>query len=309
MFSLRAPIFWGAVLIALLLPNEVLATGETNEVRVASYNVENYLSMTRRINGRLRANAGKPVREKETVTKMIGTIHPDILCLMEIGDPSQLEDLQRRLRSAGLDYPFTEYLQGNDSTRHVVLLSKYPILEKHSRGDLPIQVGGLTLHSPRGILDVTVELPGNRRLRLLGVHLKAKISSEEYDETDLRDAESLALHRLVHDILKEDPTTRLIVLGDFNDTKNARSIRQILGKPDAPDRLKALDLTDERGELWTEYWDSADVYSRIDYIMVDKTLEPEIDMEQSGIARPSFWNQASDHCPVFISIKNPATTP
>ena len=59
MFSLRAPIFWGAVLIALLLPNEVLATGETNEVRVASYNVENYLSMTRRINGRLRANAGQ----------------------------------------------------------------------------------------------------------------------------------------------------------------------------------------------------------------------------------------------------------
>jgi len=27
----------------------------------------------------------------------------------------------------------------------------------------------------------------------------------------------------------------------------------------------------------------------------------------SGIARPSFWNQASDHCPVYLTITPPTS--
>jgi hypothetical protein len=37
--------------------------------------------------------------------------------------------------------------------------------------------------------------------------------------------------------------------------------------------------------------------------MVTKKLEQEIDLHRSGIARPSFWNEASDHCPLYISLK------
>lgn len=273
------------------------------EFRVATYNVENYLPMTRRINGQLRTDAGKPDSEKESVVKMIGTVHPDVLGLMEIGEPRQLEDLQRRLRKAGLDYPFSDYLQGHDTRRHIALLSRYPIVEKHSRGNLPLWVGGVTLHSPRGILDITVEpLPGYR-VRILCVHLKAKLEVAEYKESDLREAESRELRRYVRDILRSDPSTRLVLMGDFNDTKNEKAIWQIMGKPDWPDSLKAMPLADDRGELWTEYWGAADIYSRIDYIMVAKRLESEIDPAQSGIARPPFWKEASDHCPLYLSLK------
>jgi len=44
---------------------------------------------------------------------------------------------------------------------------------------------------------------------------------------------------------------------------------------------------------------------RIDYKMVCKKLESEIDPAESGIARPPFWNEASDHCPVFMTLKGP----
>ena len=294
----------------LILSSVALATANNpsdppagSEFRVATYNVENYLPMTRRVNGQLRTDAGKPDSEKESVVRMIGTVDPDVLGLMEIGEPRQLEDLQRRLRKAGLDYPFSDYLQGHDTTRHIALLSRYPIVEKHSQGDLPLWVGGVTLHSPRGILDITVEpLPGCR-VRILCVHLKAKLEVAEYKESDLREAESRELRRYVRDILRSDPSTRLVLMGDFNDTKNEKAIWQIMGKPDWPDSLKAMPLADDRGELWTEYWGAADIYSRIDYIMVAKRLESEIDPAQSGIARPPFWKEASDHCPLYLSLK------
>lgn len=276
-------------------------------IRIATYNLENYLPMTRRINGQNRSLAGKPESEKAGVVRMIETVRPDIIGLMEIGDPSQFEDLRRRLRKSGIDLPFTEYLQASDPMRHVALLSRYPIVERHSLGELLLQVNGITLHSPRGILDVTVEPSPGARLRILCVHLKAKLEIAEYDEAGLREAESQYLRKYVREILGCDPETRLVLMGDFNDTKNEKVIRHILGKPDWPDSLTALQATDDRGEYWTEYWAAADVYSRIDYIMVSKKLEREIDSSRSGIARPPFWNQASDHCPVYMTISNSST--
>lgn len=303
-----SPAFFGKLAFLLCIAGTVRgddSIAPENELRVTSYNVENYLTMPRHIGGKFLPNVGKPESEKAAVTRMIGTLHPDVLGLEEIGEASQLEDIQRRLRKSGMEYPYSEYLQGNDTTRHIALLSRFPIVERHSQGELPLWVGGVTLHSPRGILDVTVEPSPGYRLRILCVHLKAKLEVAEYDEAALRNAESKELRRYVRDILRTDPETRLILMGDFNDTKNERSLWQITGKPDWPDSLHPLPLTDDRGELWTEYWSTADVYSRIDYILTARKLEPEIDMAHSGIARPAFWNEASDHCPVTLSLKLP----
>jgi endonuclease/exonuclease/phosphatase family metal-dependent hydrolase len=275
---------------------------------VATYNVENYLLMPRHVGGKLRASAGKPESEKSAVARMIVGIHPDILALMEIGDSAQLSDLRRRLAKEGEIYPESEYLEGSDASRHLVLLSKHPIVERHSRGDLTLKVGELPLHSPRGILDVTVEPRPGYRLRILCVHLKAKLEVAEYNQEDLRQAEAEALRKQIRGILKENPATRLIVMGDFNDTKNGPAMRTITGKPEWPDSLDPLPLTDERGELWTEYWSGADIYSRIDYIMVGKKLGREIDQASSGIARPSYWHEASDHCPLYLTIRPPKET-
>jgi endonuclease/exonuclease/phosphatase family metal-dependent hydrolase len=279
----------------------------TNGFRIASYNVENYITMPRRVHGKLRAKAGKPESQRDAVVRMIGLIRPDVLGLEEIGEPGQFSDLQRRLRKAGLDFPYSEYLQAGDTSRHVALLSRTPIVEHHSQNNLPLRVNGMTLLSPRGILDVTVAPVRGEKIRILCVHLKAKLEVAEYDQADLRLAESQYLRRYVRDILRTDPSARLVMMGDFNDTKHEKAIWQIMGKPEWPDSLKALPLADDRGEFWTEFWSYADVYSRIDYMMVSKKLEGEIDSAQSGIARPSFWNEASDHCPIYLTLRNPTT--
>ena len=297
----------GVVFCFLSCVSSLHAEG-TNGFRIASYNVENYITMPRRIDGKLRAKAGKPESERDAVVRMVGSIRPDVLGLQEMGEPGQFSDLQRRLRKSGLDFPYSEYLQAADTSRHIALLSRIPIVEHHSQNDLPLRVNGVTLHSPRGILDVTVEPVSGERIRILCVHLKAKLEVAEYDQADLRLAESQYLRRYVRDILRTDPSARLVLMGDFNDTKNEKEIWQIMGKPEWPDSLTALPLADDRGEFWTEFWSYADVYSRIDYIMVSKKLETEVDSGQSGIARPSFWSEASDHCPVYLTLRKPRTT-
>ena len=261
--------------------------------------------MQRQVNGRFRNNAGKPESEKTAVAKVVSTIYPDIIAFMEVGDLRQVHDLERHLSEEGLNYPYFEYLQGWDTQRHILLLSRFPIAARHSQTVISLPLHGQLLHSPRGILDVTIELRPDYQLRLLALHLKAKVHRDEYDQAELRAAEAHFIHNYVHDILEKDSKTHLLLIGDFNDTKNSKPVLEILGKPDLPETLHALPLTDDRKELWTEYWKTEDVYSRIDYMMVNKELEKDILLDHSGIARPSFWNDASDHCALFTTITLP----
>lgn len=276
--------------------------GSTNPIIVASYNVDNYLMMPRWINGHYRSNAGKPATEKIAVTKVIAGIHPDIIGFMEVGDDHQFHDLQHHLQQAGLTYPYSEYLQGVDQQRHIALLSRFPIVERHSQSLIPLWVEHKNFFSPRGILDVTIEVQPDYQLRILCIHLKSKIFVSEYNQSLFREAEAAYLRGYIENILAKNPKTNLLVMGDFNDTKNSKPVTTILGKVDETDALSALSLKDEREETWTEYWKYADEYSRIDYILVNKNLAPSIVNDHSGIARPPFWNEASDHCALFTEI-------
>ena len=67
-------------------------------------------------------------------------------------------------------------------------------------------------------------------------------------------------------------------------------------------RLSDLWLRDEHGDRWTQYWKAADLYSRFDYFFVNAALSREVILPHSGIYRSPYWNQASDHRPIYVSI-------
>src|ERR1700738_959069 len=100
-------------------------------VTFAHYNIENYLEMNRR-EGRQAAFWPKPEREKKALVRIIKEIHRDVLGVAEMGQPDQFEEFQKRLKEAGLEYPFTEYVSGADPNRHLALLSRFAIVERHS---------------------------------------------------------------------------------------------------------------------------------------------------------------------------------
>jgi hypothetical protein len=100
----------------------------------AHYNIENYLEMNRR-DGGATVFGPKPEGETNTLIRIIKEIHPDILGVAEMGPADQFQEFQKRLKEAGLKFPFTEYVSGADQDRHLALLSRFRIVERHSEND------------------------------------------------------------------------------------------------------------------------------------------------------------------------------
>lgn len=287
-----------AVFVFVVLPCAV-----ARDVVFAYYNVENYLPMSRKVGDRVVQNAPKPDNEVRAVVQMLKTIKPDILGLAEMGDRKMVAHLQARLRAAGMSLPHVEWVAGDDENeRHLVLLSKYPIVARNSISEVPIEVSGKRHRMGRGILDATVRIDSDYELRLVGIHLKSKRPVPMYDQQTFRNREASVVRAHIREILTENPKTNLLVFGDFNDTKNEFPVREILGPPGGTTSLRDLYLRDRFGLTWTHFWSYADVYSRIDYIMASQGLWPEIRLKRSGIGSGREWVEASDHRPVFTTI-------
>jgi endonuclease/exonuclease/phosphatase family metal-dependent hydrolase len=288
-------------LVGLLFAGNLCA----RDVVVASYNVENYLKMERRVDGKTVPDAPKPEEEIAAVIEVIKEINPDILGIVEMGDEPALEDFRARLKAAGLDYPEKEWVKGTDAARHIALLSRFPIVARNSRDDVPFELNGTRMRIGRGILDVTVKVSESDPLHLVGAHLKSRREVPEFDQMAMRAKEAYFLREHLNTILKANPEENLLLFGDLNDTKNEYPVKELTGSAKDPQRLKDLFLTDRYGYRWTHYWQAADVYSRIDYLMVSQALWPKINMDKSGISSSKVWFKASDHRAVFTTIKIP----
>ena len=288
-------------LLGLLLAGNLRA----GNVVVASYNVENYLKMERKVDGKTVPDAPKPEQEIAAVIDVVKEINPDILGIVEMGDEKTLDEFRARLKAAGLDYPHKEWVRGTDAARHVALLSRFPIVARNSRDEVPFELNGKQMRVGRGILDVTVKLADNFSLHLVGAHLKSRREVPDLDQVAMRAKEAWYLREHLDKILQANPEEKLLLFGDMNDTKNEYPIKELLGSTRDPLRMKDLFLTDYYGYRWTHYWSSADIYSRIDYLMVSQALWPDINMDKSGISSSRIWYKASDHRAIFTTIKVP----
>jgi endonuclease/exonuclease/phosphatase family metal-dependent hydrolase len=248
----------------------------------------------------------KPEREKNTLIRIIKEIHPDILGVAEMGPPDQFEEFQKRLKDAGLDFSFSEYVNGPDRDRHLALLSRFTIVERHSEKDLFVDLNGQRAPVERGFLDVTIEVDPTFRLRVVGAHLKSKLAVPS-GEALLRRNEARLLRQHIDGVLSKDPNENLLVYGDLNDTKDQPAIQEILGPRQGPNRLQEIPLADAQGDRWTYYRRLSDTYDRIDFILADKALLPQIDQARSYLYRSIDWYTASDHRPVVLVLK--AKTP
>jgi endonuclease/exonuclease/phosphatase family metal-dependent hydrolase len=288
-----------ALILALVLLSES-AFGQ-QAVKFAHYNVENYLEMNRRQGARTEF-APKPEGEKNTLVRIIKEIYPDILGVAEMGPPDQFEEFQKRLNDAGLEFPFSEYVNAADPDRHLALLSRFEIVERHSEKALFFDLNGQREAVERGFLDVTVEVNPSYRLRLVGAHLKSKLAVPS-GEALLRRNEARLLRQHIDAVLRKDPNVNLLVYGDLNDTKDQPAIQEILGPRQSPNRLNDISLADAQGDRWTYYRQLSDTYDRIDYILTNQALLPQIDQSQSYVYRSSDWYSASDHRPVVTVIR------
>lgn len=271
-------------------------------IRFIAYNVENWLVMDRQKDRQNLKSAPKPESEKQAVARILGRHSPDMIGISEIGQPSDLAEIQSDLRAAGLNLPHSHYTGGADPTRHLGFLSRFPIVSTTKPATLDYRMNGKTYSINRGILDVTVQAKG-KTYRFVGAHLKSKRESKSGDQEGMRLNEARLLRRHVDSILKKNSEARVILYGDLNDTRSTPTIRTITGNYSDPTYLTAIPAKDSQGHAWTHHWESHDTYSRIDFVMVTRALRREVNFKASKIIDDKDWAEASDHRPILAIFR------
>ncbi|HWB03040.1 MAG TPA: endonuclease/exonuclease/phosphatase family protein [Verrucomicrobiales bacterium] len=291
----------GSLFFCAAIPAADEAPGEVTFVQ---WNLKNYLhTVAAPANPLPGAAKPKPAGEVAGVTRILGTLRPDVLGVCEMGGPDDLAGLQKRLKEAGVDLPHSELVQAADNERRLGLLSRYPISARQSQAKLSYLLDESKLPVQRGILDVTLQITETYRLRCIGVHFKSRLEVPEGNEALMRRNEAHLLRTHVDALLTESPETNLLVFGDLNDTRNTPAVRAIPGIRGGASYLTALTPADARGEKWTYYYKEDDTYSRIDYLFASKGLLPELDPKTCLIYSGKDWLSASDHRAISVVIQ------
>lgn len=259
--------------------------------RFVSYNLKNWLTSSQ--------NPEKSDSSKIAIIEILAGSEADIIGLTEIGSEADVLEVQKLLKQSGRDLPYFHHTGGTDPVRHLAIISRFPITSTKQPG---IEISGTAHSMQRGILDVTIEID-SQSVRFIGIHLKSKRIVADYDQAELRVREAEHVRKHIDSIFGIAPETRLIAYGDFNDHIQSLSTKTIIGNHRDPFYLTPVDLTDRNGENWTYHFGSQDSYSRIDFIMVSKSLKPHIDKSASRIIDGANWNLASDHRAIMAAFK------
>lgn len=296
--------FLPAVFFCLLLAlNPPLRGAEADgPVVFCSYNLKNWLLSPRPGDAAEAPPQPKPEKEKAKVISTLTEIRPDILGVCEIGSLDDLKELQSRLKQAGIDLPHLEHSKGVDATRSLGLLSRFPIVSRHSQSLLEYQIGEATFGMQRGILDVAVDVRPDCQIRFVGVHLKSKRPIPEADEALMRRNEAHLLRGHLDKIFAADAEAKVLCYGDFNEHRNEPAISEIIGPRASPGYMSDLFLRDSHGLVWTHFWDAADVYGRLDYLFASRALRPWLDSRKSYIHTDKDFYKASDHRPIVTTL-------
>jgi endonuclease/exonuclease/phosphatase family metal-dependent hydrolase len=289
---------------ALLLTS--CARGEV--FRIATFNLENYLD----------TGAGtRPAKSSESKAKIresILALRPDVLVLQELGSASALLELRGSLREAGLELEHWQLLVAGEADIHVGLLSRFRFSASRPHTNENFLLDGRRFHVSRGFAEVDIQVNPAYCFTLIAAHLKSKRASALADEEQLRLEEARLLREKIDSVLAANPNANLVVLGDFNDTKDSESTKAILGRGrtrlvDTRPSEKNGDNSHEgakqenRSITWTHFYGKEDTYRRIDFILLSRGMAREWQADGTYVLALPDWGLASDHRPIVAAFE------
>lgn len=273
------------------------------DLRIATYNLDNYLVMDRRVDERWRPNYPKPESEKNAVRRIILETDPDVLALQEIGTVEFLEELRADLALVGLHYDYAVHLDGPDPVRHLALLSKVSPVEVVKHTNLDFKYLDRRERVKRGMLEVSFEQPGGDIFKIFIVHLKSKYAEDKQDpESQMRRTrEAEACRNRIIERTFNLNIKKFMVAGDFNDSPASSTLRRFYRRGDMQIG-KLLPAADLDGEFWTYYYEKEAQYSLVDGFVVSADLLPCIRGERGYIVDTPQALQGSDHRMVYLDL-------
>jgi endonuclease/exonuclease/phosphatase family metal-dependent hydrolase len=277
--------------------------------RVATYNLDNYLEEP------VGTRPAKSPEGKAKIRESLRAIQADVVALQEVGGVNALAELRRALKADGLDYPHWEWAPGFDTNIQVAVLSRFPITARHPHTNDSFLLFGRRFRVSRGILEVDIQVTPRYSFTLFTAHLKSRRVVPEADEAELREQEAIILRQKLDARLRANPDANVIVLGDFNDAKDARSTRTLIGRgssalidtrpaerngdnqPNPNPRFEPRNIT------WTHYYGKEDTYGRIDYILISRGMAKAWLREETYVLALANWGLGSDHRPIVAGFE------
>lgn len=195
------------------------------QIRLATFNANNVFDTHDDLEKR--DGPPKDARGLQAVSEILRDSEADVVSLQEIENFEMLDQI-RNLGALSERYPYAILVEGNDGRGiDVAVMSRYPIARYETHRDEVIgESKGEPRRFVRDLLEVDVELPTGRSLRVFSNHYIAQ-GNEWRDDQRLAEAEATA--RLVRESAEEIPTDYCVVMGDFNDEPDS-SVLQVLEK-------------------------------------------------------------------------------
>ena len=272
-------------------------------VRVANYNVRNYLTMDRMVDGHWRRDYPKPELAKAALRAMIIEASADVLVLQEMGGEGHLLELRDDLKSEGLDYPYYYVLDGSDKVRHVCMLSKIEPTKIIPHSLIDFKYIGRKRLVKRGLLQIDFATDGVK-WSVYSVHLKSRRSSnkEDPESTKFRTGEARVIRDLIVSQYPDKKGGRFIVAGDFNDDKRSGTVKRFLniGKRHIG---YLVHCEDSRDETWTYNYSYHDAYERVDFFVMSPAMRPYL-VGDGGTIVDTLPDSllASDHRLIYLEL-------
>lgn len=263
------------------------------------------------------------------VAQVVKRLDADVLGLVEVGPPADVEPLRQAVQALGLDYPHVAVCESTDvfTGQHVALLSKVPLQQVTpqipGRESYDGELDEPDVEFDTGIskgLSATVTVAG-QNVYLYLVHLTSERGGHD------KDAQRIAQASIVRRSYLASLTrgNHVIVLGDLNAHRGQPAIRRIRGRDDMwDDLLEAAGpsfyarRTDEPfpaynarvGDHWSYEFNG--LRQQLDHILISRSLAEACG--RSGISTqfvtvteklPTTGEPVSDHRAMIVTFTFP----
>jgi endonuclease/exonuclease/phosphatase family metal-dependent hydrolase len=217
-------------LFLLILLAPVLTFADSNTLVIASWNVENLFDTIDdpanpnddgyTPDGWTHWSTYRYTRKLSHLAKVIASMKPDILCLLEVENRLVLKDLVAALKKEqNYELPVIIHRDCQDTRGiDVAMLAKVAPIATNWFCAVPLQRDVLTC-------DFAIQ---ERSITVLANHWKSQLGKKE-ESDDIRRTEAKAVRKFINSRLDKNPEAAILVTGDFNDMVNSPILLQTAG--------------------------------------------------------------------------------
>jgi endonuclease/exonuclease/phosphatase family metal-dependent hydrolase len=268
------------------------------EIVVAAYNVLNLFDDYDDPYHDDEGTPAKPRKQLEHLAASIRVLNADVITVEEVENRGVLERFVN-VFMADMGYKEVVLVEGNDGRGiDVGVISRVPVGEVVSHRHLTFPGADGSPHRfNRDVLTVNVEPVDARPFQIWVVHLKSNSGGREESEP-IRLAEAKEVRKLLDNELGKNPAARILVMGDFNDTPESRTISTIVGQGDTAWWSAMNDFRDKSAVSYNQ----GEFRSIIDFILCSPAMQQAYVPGSFQIPQGSVETTGSDHNPVTATF-------